>query len=180
MEVSNLRKFIARYRVFMGQLLAVLFVIFCRPSLKLFWYGIPVSIVGEILRTWASGYIHKDEVLARDGPYSFVRNPLYLGSFFVGLGISITGGWLWVVIFIIFFLVVYTNLILYEEEKLEKIFGNEFNEYKKSVPRLFPDLRKINFKGDYNFSLAIKEHREWQTWLGIFLIFVVLFIKTKI
>ncbi len=179
MEKSKLREFIARYRVFMGQLLAVLFLIFSKPDEKLFWIGVPISILGELLRTWASGYIHKDQVLARDGPYSFVRNPLYLGSFLVGLGISIVGGWIWVVIFVVFFLVVYTNLILYEEEKLKSIFGEEFEDYRRSVPRLFPDPRKINLKGEYDFSLAMKDHKEWQTWLGILVIFVVLFIKAK-
>lgn len=179
METNKLRKLIARYRVFMGQVLAILFLIFSRPQEKLFWVGVPISLLGEILRTWASGYIHKDKVLARDGPYSFVRNPLYLGSFLVGLGISIVGGWLWVLVFVVFFLIVYTNLILYEEEKLKEIFGGEFEDYMRSVPRFFPDLRKINFRGRYDFSLAMREHKEWQTWVGIFVIFVILFIKAK-
>ncbi len=178
MEKNNIRMFFVRYRLLMGYILAILFVIFVKPEKKLFIPAIIVSVAGEALRTWASGYIHKDKVLARDGPYSFVRNPLYLGSFLVGLGISLLGGWIWVMIFVVFFLVTYTNLILYEEEKLEKIFGEEFIQYRESVPRLFPDPRKFRRGGDYDFSLAMKKHREWQTWLGIFSIFVILFIKT--
>ena len=82
-------------------------------------------------------------------------------------------------VFLIFYLIVYLNLILYEEEKLEQIFGEEFRKYKREVPRLIPNFKKVNFRGGYDFSLAMREHKEWQTWLGILVVFVVILIKVK-
>ena len=48
--------------------------------------------VGLLLRAWASGHIRKNDALAISGPYAYTRNPLYLGSFILGLGFTIGFG----------------------------------------------------------------------------------------
>ena len=54
-----------------------------------------MSILGLFIRAMAAGFIHKEKQLTTTGPYAFTRNPLYFGSFFLGLGITIAGGqWL--------------------------------------------------------------------------------------
>lgn len=79
--------------------------------------------------------------LVTRGIYGTVRNPMISGVLTVLLGESITI--LSVQIFkwaIIFFIINNIWFFLYEEPNLEKKFGDEYREYKKSVPRWIPRL----------------------------------------
>ena len=52
-----------------------------------FFWGSVLLAVGELIRFWALGFVEKKgQKLAMSGPYGFVRNPLYVGNFFLGLG----------------------------------------------------------------------------------------------
>src|SRR5258706_16263477 len=44
------------------------------------------------LRAWATGHLRKNDALAVTGPYAYTRNPLYLGSFLIGVGFTIASG----------------------------------------------------------------------------------------
>lgn len=75
------------------------------------------------------------------GPYKYVRNPMYIGGFALLLGFSLTYNsismiffWLLTIAISQFF------LVMFEEEKLEKRFGNSYLEYKKSVNRWIPKV----------------------------------------
>src|SRR5262249_6494784 len=46
--------------------------------------------VGCLIRAWAAGYLLKGKRVAVGGPYAFVRNPLYIGSFIIGIGFCYT------------------------------------------------------------------------------------------
>src|SRR6478672_7302591 len=48
--------------------------------------GIALCFLGASLRFWASGYLRKDTRPAVGGPYSFFRNPLYLGTYLMAVG----------------------------------------------------------------------------------------------
>src|SRR5947209_4105578 len=48
--------------------------------------GIVLCFLGASLRFWASGFLRKDSRPAVGGPYAFVRNPLYLGTYLMGVG----------------------------------------------------------------------------------------------
>src|SRR5690606_23242257 len=67
-------------------LLVVPFLWLCRPTLELVLIGASIAGAGLLLRAWAAGTIHKEEDLTTSGPYAFTRNPLYLGSFLIGIG----------------------------------------------------------------------------------------------
>ncbi len=80
------------------------------------------------------------DTLITSGILGRVRNPLYLGILLIYvavllLSISIIS----IVLFIIIFLI-YNWMVNFEEKKLEKIFGNEYLEYKKKVPKWIPKL----------------------------------------
>lgn len=102
--------------------------------------GFALSLLGEAIRIWAAGTIHKDDTIAEDGPYGFVRNPLYLGSFFIAVGVAIMSGIgpiAWATI-IVLFLLFHLAAILYEEQFLREKFGLPYETYLTRVPRLFP------------------------------------------
>src|SRR5208282_1280274 len=51
--------------------------------------GIGYIIAGALIRLWSNGYAIKNEKLTTSGPYAFVRNPLYLGTFLMAIGFVI-------------------------------------------------------------------------------------------
>ena len=51
--------------------------------------GIGYIIAGCLIRLWSNGYAIKNDKLTTSGPYAFVRNPLYLGTFLIAIGFVI-------------------------------------------------------------------------------------------
>jgi protein-S-isoprenylcysteine O-methyltransferase Ste14 len=103
------------------------------------WPGIALCFVGATLRYWASGYLRKDSKPAVGGPYGFVRNPLYLGTYLMAIGTAAaTGNLILFVALTVVFAAIYHFIILDEETKLERIFGEVYLLYKATVPRFFP------------------------------------------
>lgn len=82
-----------------------------------------------------------DHELVRNGPYSMVRHPIYLGLLLFLLGFAVAiGHWLQLVIALPLYLVgtrIRTNV---EEQLLERNFGDAFRDYRKSTPALIPRL----------------------------------------
>jgi protein-S-isoprenylcysteine O-methyltransferase Ste14 len=69
-------------------------------------------------------------------PYNHSRNPIYLGMLLIALGTATTLSSISAFIApIIFFLVVNTIVIPFEENRLQKNFGIEYERYKASVRR---------------------------------------------
>ena len=73
-------------------LLIIPFLWFASPSPASLIAGAGLAAVGLFIRAWAAGFIRKDKQLATSGPYGHTRNPLYLGSFFIGCGIASMSG----------------------------------------------------------------------------------------
>src|SRR5689334_18106693 len=70
---------VQRLRVAFGFLLLLAFAWLSHPSGMSILVGIPVSVLGLLLRGCAAGHLAKDRALATTGPYSYIRNPLYAG-----------------------------------------------------------------------------------------------------
>src|SRR5437868_2625295 len=96
-----------RWRVPLGFVTAVLFVIFSRPSWMTLAVGVPLTLGGAAIRAWASGHLRKNAELAISGPYAYTRNPLYFGSFIMAAGCAVSGGSWWLGLLLLgFFLAV--------------------------------------------------------------------------
>jgi protein-S-isoprenylcysteine O-methyltransferase Ste14 len=139
---------------------AALFLIVLFPSVfirRCYWdspddaievMGLVFILLGQLLRTSARGYkaeySRDGQDLVSGGPYSLVRNPMYLGIFFIGLGIVLVIFYWWAaLIFLAGFAVRYVMLLFNEERKLLRLFGNKYVAYQKTVPRLFPSFRAL-------------------------------------
>ena len=69
-------------------------------------------------------------------PYSYSRNPIYLGMLLIALGTATTLSSISAFIApIVFFLVVNSVIIPFEENRLQKNFDIEYERYKRSVRR---------------------------------------------
>jgi hypothetical protein len=101
--------------------------------------GIILCFLGAALRIWAGGYLRKDSRPAVGGPYRFTRNPLYLGTYLMALGLALAiEAYVLLLVMSVVFAFLYHFIILDEEIKLEELFGEPYNQYKKLVPRFFP------------------------------------------
>ena len=112
--------------------------------------GIVCAGVGAWLRTWGSAYLgvgvmrdvamRSDGVVA-DGPYRYMRNPLYVGSWAMTLALALLmppSGAIFSTVALIFFQV---RLIFGEEAFLTAKLGAAYTEYCARVPRIVPALR---------------------------------------
>lgn len=103
--------------------------------------------LSALLRTWASAYLqasvvhdtrlHSDRVVA-DGPYRYVRNPLYLGIIGLSIGMSFLASRLGAIVLIGGNILFYLRLILREESELTGQSRASYLRFKQAVPRLFP------------------------------------------
>src|SRR2546430_15686418 len=110
---------VARLRVPTGFLIVVVFAWFSTPTPESIARGIPISLMGLALRAWAAGCLAKNQQLATAGPYAYTRNPLYLGTLLVALGLAAASRSVFLaVLFAAVFLLVYLPVIQNEEQHL--------------------------------------------------------------
>ena len=102
------------------------------------------------LRSWASAYLRSEivhdtavhaEALVADGPYRYVRNPLYLGNVFLGLSMALLASRLGAAVVVVGQMFFLLRLIGYEEAALCASEPERFAAYSTAVPRLLPALR---------------------------------------
>lgn len=105
--------------------------------------GLTVILLGQYLRISARGY--KSEHLAREnalvatGPYALVRNPMYLASFLIGLGlVTMLFRWWMPAVYLGFFALWYYPQIHTESQWLREKFGQSYIDYCKTTPCFFP------------------------------------------
>ena len=182
MNNDQLRRFFSGRRRFqLAWIFAVLLIFSAKqyPTLP----GILICFLGATMRFYASGYLRKEAKLAVGGPYSYTRNPLYLGTFIMAIGATISVGALALalVIGIVFFLN-YHYVIEHEEAKLPSYFGDSYLKYCQLVPRFLPritappydQLLQINSDREvYRFSMPLamknKAFEAYVTWVALIL-----------
>ncbi len=150
-------------RVPVGTVLGIIFLLWMHPSFRSLWIGGVIALIGALLRLWAAGHIEKGRILTQGGPYALTRNPLYLGSFFMALGIIVGGQAYWLLLpFGAFFALFYYPVMRAEEQELLHGYGERFVEYSKRVPLFFPDFRRTRHAfSSFSWSRVIRnrEHR---------------------
>jgi protein-S-isoprenylcysteine O-methyltransferase Ste14 len=108
------------------------------------WLGYAALVVCVLGRAWCSAYIggRKKYELISMGPYSVVRNPLYLFSFIgvVGIGFC-TGVVTFLILLPLLFASYYRLVVRREEAFMMASFGDDFARYASRVPRWLPDFK---------------------------------------
>ncbi len=148
-----------------------------------FQWGAVLMVIGEMIRFWALGFMEKKgQKLAMSGPYAFVRNPLYVGNFFLGLGVTvIVWNWIILVVFLVGFLGIYAGTIRGEEKHLLEKFGKTFEDYCKNVPSLFPRFSPYDAPTRDAFLWSrITKHHEYITVMGVALILLLIQLYEKL
>jgi protein-S-isoprenylcysteine O-methyltransferase Ste14 len=112
--------------------------------------GAVLAALGAWLRVWGAAYLGYDVVhnsrmqasgVTVAGPYRYMRNPLYLGGWFMMAAISLLvtpSGALFMIVLIALF---YLRLVFSEEAFLTSRLGEPYLEYQRAVPRIVPRFR---------------------------------------
>lgn len=156
---------VARLRVPCGFALVIAFALLSRPSAVSLAYGLPVSLVGVLIRGWAAGHLEKNMQLAETGPYAYIRNPLYIGTLLVAAGlVAASRRWILAAIFAAVFLFVYLPVIELEQQHLRELFP-EYDDYTRRVPALIPAFRRREATGRFRWKRYMR-NEEYQALIG--------------
>jgi protein-S-isoprenylcysteine O-methyltransferase Ste14 len=168
-----------RWRVPLGFACGALFLYFARPSVWTLIIGGAVALPGLALRAWASGHLRKNQSLATTGPYAYTRNPLYLGSFLIGLGFTIAAGQvLLILVFVVMIVGIYLPVMRVESGTLGELFGKKYARYAKEVPLLFPRLSPYRLTAEARFDRALYlRYREYRAAIGAIIAWALLVLK---
>lgn len=155
---------VARLRVPGLFVLIGTFAWLARPSAASLAWGVPVSLLGLAIRAWAAGHLAKNQQLAQSGPYAFTRNPLYIGTLVIALGMVIAARNIWLAfIFAAVFLLIYLPVIELEEQHLRHLFPG-YAAYADQVPALWP---RFSASGSGRFEPRLYwKNQEYQALLG--------------
>lgn len=144
--------------------------------------GAGIAALGAVLRIWGTaclGYdtVHHGQMQAgavmAAGPYRYVRNPLYLGGWFMMAATALimppTGALFAMTLLTVFLL----RLILGEEAYLAEQLGEPYREYLEAVPRLWPRFNSSLPAADIKPRWTVALFTEVNS-IGVFIIFAFL------
>lgn len=168
-------------------------IILANPRQDLMIFGAILMAFGELLRIFSVGYLGVSsrareivtDKLVTNGPYAFLRNPMYTGNMFLYMGASIfAGAWLPIMLYlvILFFSIQYSLMVKYEESCLSDVHREKYFDYKETVPRFYPRLSPYPHKSKEKLELMTALVSEKTTFFAlsgfIILVLVVFYLKS--
>jgi protein-S-isoprenylcysteine O-methyltransferase Ste14 len=136
------------------------------------YFAIFISFLGQYIRSIAIGTSHKAtsgrntkeqvaEALNTKGIYSTLRHPLYLGNYFMWIGVIIYTCNIWFVICSsLLFWLYYERIMFAEERFLEKKFGKDYLDWSLKVPAFIPSFKNYE-RTPIKFSMKTILRREY-------------------
>jgi protein-S-isoprenylcysteine O-methyltransferase Ste14 len=151
-DTFDVRRWIFTYRSYTPIPFLVVMVVFARPTVLSLVGGFAIMLIGELIRFWGVSIAGAETrttgnvggtYLITNGPFAYVRNPLYLGNMllYAGIGVMSLALFPWLLIIaVVWFYVQYYLIVTREEEYLAGRFGGEYDEYRRHVRRFLPRL----------------------------------------
>jgi protein-S-isoprenylcysteine O-methyltransferase Ste14 len=160
----------------LGFAFAIVYLWLAHPTATTILVALVFIVPGLAVRAIASGQLKKNEELATSGPYSYTRNPLYLGSILIAAGFAVAGNrvYIWIILAALL-LLIYLPVIRAEEAFLRGAFP-EFESYARRVPRLMPRWSGQSLTANFSRELYLK-HREYNALVGAALMMLAVAIK---
>lgn len=147
--------------------------------------GILIALFGELFRIYSVAFIGKisrtrsdntGNNLITSGPFSWVRNPLYVGNFFISVGLAIySGSFAMTIATIALFSIQYYFIVQYEESILVQKFGQEYDDYREQVPAWIPKKMPTNIEWPDSFSDALESEKKTIMAIGAMILAIMLF-----
>jgi len=123
---------------------------FIALSLAIEYAGLGVTVAGALFAVWArliigrnwssAVTIKQDHELIRQGPYAFLRHPIYSGILLMVLGTAITIGEVRGLIAFALAFLGFRMKSLVEERFMAEQFGGQYADYQRHVKALIPFL----------------------------------------
>jgi protein-S-isoprenylcysteine O-methyltransferase Ste14 len=138
--------------------------------------GIRVFVIGRVPKGTSGRNTNRQiaEVLNTSGIYSAVRHPLYLGNFFMWLGIMLVlHSWWLIFIFMLAYWLYYERIMYAEEEFLRDKYGDAYLKWANQTPAFWPDFSHWQAP-NLPFSWRNVLKREYHGLFGIILAFTIL------
>jgi protein-S-isoprenylcysteine O-methyltransferase Ste14 len=159
---AALRRFFLRTRYLFAAALVLPCARFLRPE----WLGpaLAVSLAGQLIQTWCFASLVKNRELTMRGPYLLVRNPMYLGRYFLLLGfVMLAGRWIAVATYTVLYLLYMVSRVAREEKRLLRVFGDRYRAYCQEVNRFVPSPRNLGRREVWFFDLEtfLENHAHW-------------------
>lgn len=190
----TIRQLAQRIRVPAGFVLAPLLFISARPTPATLAAGAFAAVIGLGIRAWASGHLRKNQEMTTSGPYAHTRNPLYLGTFLLGIGVAVGGGALWFIgLFVALYLLIYVPVMIAEADTMRELFPEEYEHYSKQVPLFVPRFSPYGTHSSSSYAAQFKRsswrsgrgfdaslylrHREYRAAVGFLLVYAMLATK---
>lgn len=159
---------LSRVRVRAGYTAGALALFFAEPTRVSIARGAALAILGELIRIWASGHLEKTHKLATGGPYAHTRNPLYLGSVLMALGLVVAARHPISVSVGLAYLAIFYPFIIREEAKfLRGKFPSEYHDWAKHVPLFFPRPTPGGPRASRFQVARLFANHEWRSVLGL-------------
>jgi protein-S-isoprenylcysteine O-methyltransferase Ste14 len=156
--------------------LIILLLFTAEPSVRSATLGTLLAVCGELIRLYSVAFIGSVSRtrntsttggnLISTGPFGVVRNPLYVGNFFITLGVAVFSGQYWMILLtVLAFGFQYFCIVKYEEKLLLARFGREYDDYMHSVPAWVPaSLPPLEtMEWPTSFSMALRSERRTLT-----------------
>jgi len=143
-----------------------------------------VSLLGLFIRIYTVGFTPKNtsgrntaeqvaDCLNTKGFYSMVRHPLYVGNFFMWLGVAMLTEIFWFIIAFIFLYWLYYERIMYAEEQfLRKKFGNTYTDWAAVTPAILPKFQQFH-RSNLHFSWKKVLRNEKNGLVALFILFLI-------
>ena len=165
-------RWLTRFRVALGFVLAVVVIAFARPEWSTWKGGAVIATAGELIRLWAAGHLEKSREVTSSGPYRFTRHPLYAGSTLIGIGVAIASASAIVAVIVGLYIVLTLSAARRSEEAhLREKFGGAYDDYVER--RAAPMARR------FSLERALR-NREHHTIAGLLAGFALLAVKIAI
>ena len=167
--------------------LIILLLIYAQPTVASTVLGLLAVILGEFIRIYSVGFIGKvsrtrsdslGQQLVTEGPFALVRNPLYVGNFFITLGFSLFSGVAWLLLLVLsLFAFQYWYIVQYEEQLLTTHFGAKYQAYMNRVPAWLPKRMPSiqDFDCPQEIKLALQSEKRTLTTIVSLLFLLVIF-----
>ena len=157
----------SRLRVRAGWLAGALVLALARPSWNSILLGLLFAIPGEALRIWASGHIEKTRTLATGGPYAFTRNPLYLGSLLITLGVVLASRSVWAALVVAAYGGAFYPSVVREEAGYLRQNFSEYDAWAAKVPLFLPSPVPGGPRATHFSWARVTRNREWMAALAV-------------
>ena len=136
-----------------------------------------VSLLGELIQSWAFASLIKNKELAVRGPYVLTRNPMYLGRFvlILGLLILLANPYL-IVLYCILYYFYMVNRVKREEQHLNEVLGEPYEEYRRRVNRFWPTFSRLADRQLFFFDWKrFKDNNGHWNFLSVLSVYVALY-----